>query len=516
MRHLRRLRLWVAGIVFAGACAAFLLPENLAGGALLKIIGTIQFFPALVRQLAVPAAISLAFMALVLFTLLGGRVYCSTLCPLGIYQDMVIWLRRRLERRVRYRYRPPMYGWLYGILAFAGIAGLSGSLLALNVLEPFANFGRVMTDVVAPSLSAVSNAAAFLLSRMGIYAIVHVPLGNIEIFAVAGALLFLLMITVLSYREGRIFCNLLCPTGAVLSLLSRVSVFRLSIVESSCKGCGICERACKANCINNATKKIDWSACIGCYDCATVCPTDGVRFVSRFAARDIGEVAVQRERRQVLGVIAGSALLGGTMPARSERDTSRVPDYETNRRTAISPPGSVNRERFSDLCIACHACVNACPAKVITPALTEYGWTGIFQARMDYGANYCTFDCVACGSVCPTGAIQPITMPEKHLLQIGTATFVKADCVVETKKTDCGACSEHCPTKAVRMVPYGRLFIPEVRSEYCVGCGACEHSCPTKPRKAIYVVAKAQHGRALPPPREQPVRSFDSNQEFPF
>ncbi len=516
MRHLRRLRLWIAAILFAGACAAFLLPENAGGGILLTVIGTVQFFPALIRQLALPAVISVAFVGLVLLALVGGRVYCSTICPLGVYQDLVIWLRRRLERRVRYRYRRPMHAWLYGILAVGSVAGISGSLLVLNALEPFANFGRMMTDVAAPALSAVSNAAAFLLSRMGMYAIVHVPLENIELIAVSGAIAFLTFITILSYRSGRMFCNLLCPTGAVLSLLSRISVYRLQIVESSCKGCGICERACKANCIDTDAMRIDWSACIGCYDCAAVCPTDGVVFANRYGRSAVSDAALEQGRRQVLGAIAGSALLGGIRTVPAEKDSTLAPDYVTSRRTAISPPGSGSRNRFSDLCIACHACVSACPAKVITPALHEYGWSGVFQARMNYDAGYCTFDCVACGSACPTGAIQPIAVAEKHLVQIGTATFVKADCVVETKKTDCGACSEHCPTKAVRMVPFGKLFVPEVKSEYCVGCGACEHACPTRPRKAIYVVAKEQHGRALPPPKERPVRSFDSTQDFPF
>ena len=82
------------------------------------------------------------------------------------------------------------------------------------------------------------------------------------------------------------------------------------------------------------------------------------------------------------------------------------------------------------------------------------------------------------------------------------AKFIKANCVVETHGTDCGACSEHCPTKAVNMIPYkGKLVIPEVDEEICVGCGACEYACPVTPFKAIFVDGHDQHQEAKPPKR---------------
>jgi ferredoxin len=190
--------------------------------------------------------------------------------------------------------------------------------------------------------------------------------------------------------------------------------------------------------------------------------------------------------------------------------------YDESRKHPISPPGSVSVARFSNLCTACHLCINSCPTQVLYPSFLDYGLAGILQPKMNYAASYCNYDCVICSQVCPTGAILPLNTVTKKEIQIGKAHFVKNDCIVVTKKTDCAACSEHCPTKAVRMVPFDHLFLPEVNNEICVGCGACEHACPTNPRKAIYVNANLIHQKAKKPEIQKIEKTYDGIQEFPF
>ena len=136
---------------------------------------------------------------------------------------------------------------------------------------------------------------------------------------------------------------------------------------------------------------------------------------------------------------------------------------------------------------------------------------------MDYRVNYCTYECTLCTSACPTGAILPLALDAKKLVQIGKVQFVKDDCVVVSKKKDCAACSEHCPTKAVQMVPYeGKLMIPETNNEICVGCGACEHACPVTPNKAIYVESNVLHLRAKKPEIKKLEQPVESGKDFPF
>lgn len=181
----------------------------------------------------------------------------------------------------------------------------------------------------------------------------------------------------------------------------------------------------------------------------------------------------------------------------------------------VSPPGSRSIAHYSGLCTACHLCVSACPTQVLYPSFLDYGVAEIFQPKMNYDASYCNYDCVICTQICPSGAILPVNVEDKKLIQIGKTFFFKDDCVVVTNKKDCSACSEHCPTKAVYMIPFeGKLRLPEVNNDLCIGCGACEHACPTTPRKAIYIRANPVHLKAKKPEiKKQEIKVIE---EFPF
>ena len=188
-------------------------------------------------------------------------------------------------------------------------------------------------------------------------------------------------------------------------------------------------------------------------------------------------------------------------------------------RAPVTPPGSLDRRHFTSRCTACHLCVASCPTQVLRPSLLEYGLSGLLQPRLVYDGGACVYDCNLCGQVCPTDAIVELPLPEKRLVQVGRARFVKADCVVETKKKVCGACAEHCPTKAIAMLPYRGdpvLRIPEVNEEACIGCGACEHPCPVEPRKAIWVEARSPHGRAKKIEQKPVEKAPAADDAFPF
>ena len=207
-------------------------------------------------------------------------------------------------------------------------------------------------------------------------------------------------------------------------------------------------------------------------------------------------------------------LPGEKTPADST--TAKV-SFDDSRWMPVTPPGSQSESRFTNLCTACQLCVSVCPTQVLAPSLLEYGIAGVMQPKMDFAANYCNYECVLCTQVCPTGAILPIDIPTKKEIQLGKAAFVKDDCIVITKKKDCGACSEHCPTKAVKMVPYeGKLLLPELNNDICVGCGACEHACPTTPRRAIYVVANQVHLKAQKQKVEKLENPLEDQKDFPF
>ena len=138
---------------------------------------------------------------------------------------------------------------------------------------------------------------------------------------------------------------------------------------------------------------------------------------------------------------------------------------------------------------------------------------------MNYEQGYCNYDCNLCGHVCPTGAISPLELPEKQLVQIGEAQLDKDLCIVHTRDEDCGACAEVCPTHAVYTEERDNVFYPEMNLELCIGCGACEFVCPVTP-KAIFVEGNAVHATAKEPFYDQePVQQTDPQQgdeDFPF
>jgi polyferredoxin len=478
------------------------------------ILPSFQFIPVILSVVGgVTLAAGVTLGALLLFTVLFGRVYCSTLCPLGFYQDLIIRLSRKINRRKRYRYRPAHTGIHYSLLGITGIAWVAGSMVLFDIIEPYSIFGRMAVTFIQPAVVLVNNLGTRLLIAMHVYAL-HTAAYP---WQTAGTLLFTvaaaLTVGVLSYTRGRLFCNLLCPAGALLGIISRGSLFRLTIDRESCNECGACERVCKAECIDSPGKQIDAASCVGCFNCIHSCPHGSIGYRWHRGGQKVTTEKFDDGRRSFFGII-GAPVTALLAPA----GVAALSPKPVKSTSPVTPPGSGSAAHFSGTCTACQLCVTACPSRVLTPTLFEYGLGGLLQPMMNYSTGFCNYECTICGEVCPTGAIQRVAVDHKKLIQIGKSTFVREDCVVVAKKKDCAACSEHCPTKAVHTVPYeSGLFIPELNNDLCIGCGACEYACPVQPAKAIFVTANPVHATAKKPVSEiQPQPSPVKQDDFPF
>jgi ferredoxin len=485
------------------------------------IILRFQFVPSLVQFIATFSFISLGFAAIILLTLLFGRIYCSTLCPLGTMQDIFAYLSKRLSPKKKiFKFKKPFNRLRFGILAVVALSLLTGSILMVNLLDPYSAFGKMASNLFRPLLVLFNNLASIALGHADIYWLPQVKWIALNKAAVILAFGWFILLVVMAVKRGRLYCNTICPVGALLGLFARFSLFRIRLEKSKCNSCGKCSAVCKAECINPVDQSVDFSRCVGCMNCLSPCPDGGVKFLP-FWVKDEEKPAtfdpVRRDFFQKSGmVIAGSLISAGSFGQGEKKKEVIKATVPVNREYPVTPPGALGQERFNSLCTACHLCVSACPTQVLQPTYFLYGLTGFLQPRMDYITNFCNFECTLCGEVCPTGAILPVTSEEKKLLQLGKSYFVKENCIVYTNDTICGACSEHCPTKAVHMVPYkDKLNIPEVNNNICVGCGACEYACPTDP-KSIYVDGNPVHLVAEKPKEIKSEEKVDYKEEFPF
>lgn len=481
----------------------------------------LQFVPSLLSFLTAPAITATGFVVVLIATLLFGRVYCSWLCPLGYFQDVVIALRRRLRRKKpRFVYARP-WSWVrYSTLGIVLTSAVAGLMIPLALLDPFSVFGRLMVHLAHPALAVTNNLLSDAFSASGFYWLKPRTVPGFDVASFLAGLAITVSIVAMALRNGRLWCNTLCPVGTLLGLISRRSLWRITLDESFCTSCGLCALACKAQCIDSKARRVDFDRCVGCMNCLDSCSQGGVKFTRIAATRPLAAATApdQPVRRSVLLGMMVLPLVAIVAKVKAAADVfSLQKALKPNQRDHfVSPPGSVSADRFHSVCTACHLCVSACPTRVLQPSFAEYGLRGFLQPYMDFHSNFCNYECTRCGEVCPTGAIVPLAAEAKKRVQTGVAVFVKENCVVFTDETACGACSEHCPTKAVHMVEYKPgLLIPEVTTDICVGCGACEYACPTLPNRAIFVNGHAVHQVASEPLKADKSKE-EVPEEFPF
>lgn len=521
--RLKPLRLLVSATFLVLTTLLFVDIQGLLPAGFHDAVLALQLVPSLIRFLEGAGWAAAGWLFVLAATFLFGRVYCSSLCPLGTLQDLVAWVAgrwRRNPRAVRYRFARSLIRLHTGLLlaTLAVILGGSSSLLVL--LDPFSLFGRAAALLAMPAVAAGNNLAARGLESWDVYGLAPVtwPWSGAGVLAATAALLALVI--ALAARRGRLFCNSLCPVGALLALVSRVSLLQIRIDRGRCNTCAQCSMVCKAQCIDLKHKQVDFSRCIACFNCLPACPESGIRYGTSWTGPagptiQASPARPDDRRRLLLGgalAWAGGFATGRRQVAASTGSSavprnlrpSPVPVVKTH---AVAPPGAGSGERFNNACTACYLCVTACPTRVIQPALLAYGARGLLQPHLDFGVGFCTHTCVRCGEVCPTDAIRTLGSEAKQRVRIGQAHFIEDNCVVSTDRTACGACAEHCPTGAVHLVAYGddpKLSLPALDLEVCVGCGACEFACPVWPHKAIFVDGEAVQGLAQAPRERAP------------
>ena len=258
---LRKIRTAVAIIVIAILSFGFI---DFAGIIDNPWLQKIQFGPALL-SLSIVTLVSL-----IAATLLLGRLYCSVVCPLGIFQDLFNWLSKKFDKKKKYGYKPERPWLRWGVLAVLVMAWLLGFTFLVGLVEPYSAYGRMADELFRPVYIFFNNILAAISEHTGSYRFVKVAISLKSLTARVVSALTLLIIGHLSYHHGRTWCNTICPVGTLLGFLSRFSLLRIRIDKNKCNHCLACQRKCKAYCIDSVDQKIDYSRCVDCFDCVLV------------------------------------------------------------------------------------------------------------------------------------------------------------------------------------------------------------------------------------------------------
>jgi ferredoxin-type protein NapH len=248
------LALFLAG-PFAGI---WIVKGNLASSLTLDVLPLSDPYAVLqglaAGHLMAASALAGAALMAVFYALVGGRVYCSWVCPVNVVTDGASWLRRRLGLRLDISLpRATRYWLLATTLALAAAIGV----IAWEWVNPVSMLHRGL--IFGFGLAWAVVLAVFLLDLL---------------------------------VSARAWCGHLCPMGAFYSLLGAGALLRVSARGASrCDDCLDCFRACpEPQVIQPALKGpgspiIRSSACTNCGRCIDVCSQDVFRFAIRFDQR---------------------------------------------------------------------------------------------------------------------------------------------------------------------------------------------------------------------------------------
>ena len=435
-----------------------------------------QWFGWMAKLQFLPACLALnvaVIVGILLLTLVVGRIYCSVICPMGVFQDIIIWIRRKTGgKKFKYSYKKENKLVRYAIWLIFIACIIAGLQVIVALLAPYSAYGRIVNSIVAPHGWLVPVIAA----------------------------LTLVFVVWLAWSSGREYCNTICPVGTTLGLVSRFALFRPVIDKSMCVDCHACERACKSHCIDVENRKVDTSRCVDCFDCIDHCKLGALKY--RFAYGEVARKPMHSDtdagRRAFIAgsVLAASSLTLGAQERKLDGGLAAVLDKKAPKREQrITPPGSDGERNFYDHCTACQLCVANCPNEVLRPS-TDLGH--MMQPKMDFDRGFCRPECTTCSELCPAGAIKPSSVEQKTFIHIGRAVVDLDLCLANSGDVSCGSCAAHCPMGAISMVrkikgDVSSALIPTVIEDRCIGCGKCEFLCPSRPFSAIHVEGLKKH-----------------------
>jgi ferredoxin len=290
----------------------------------------------------------------------------------------------------------------------------------------------------------------------------------------------------------------------------------MTFIADKCTNCGLCEKVCKASCVDSKNMAVDHSRCVTCFNCIENCKLGALAYATAFGKKkeevpEVDEAGGQSgiSRRSVITMLwslAAAKFLNAQrqpqpqvqqyQPLVAEGGLAKIKAKKIPaRKTPIVPPGAQSLNHMENSCSACQLCVSSCPNSILRPSDRL---ETLMPPGMSFELGYWRPECVECSLLCPTNAIGSITKAEKTAISVGYVVWDKDRCIVNTDNVPCVSCERRCPTEAILLVDRdpgvpNSLKVPVINNELCTGCGACEYYCPVRPYSAIHVEGHASH-----------------------
>ena len=374
----------------------------------------------------------------VVLTIILGRVFCGWICPFGASHQFVGYMGnrgRKVKDRInsnRYRKAALLkYLFLIAFLVAAAIPLGTNTMLFTGLLDPIPFLHRSINIILLPIVDQFFN---LLSVAPRIYE------GTFLIGVLFAAAIFMNLLI------PRFYCRFICPTGALLGLIGKYSIWRIGKTEATCSNCMQCENACEGAC--EPSKQIRINECVLCLNCYDQC-RDGV-LKYQTSESESGEISNPDLTRRGLILSSVSGLLA------IEIFPLSMGTAATKDNTMVRPPGSLPEEEFIQRCIRCGQCMRICPTNIIVPSGVFGGVENLWTPVLNFidGTSGCQLNCTACGYLCPTSAIRPISpseklgideFAEKGPIRIGSAYVDRTRCLPWAMNTPCIVCQENCP-----------------------------------------------------------------------
>lgn len=257
MKTLRIVRIVLATLFFVASVAYLALGAQV--GSVVSMSARMQI---LLSHVSTSIGTILIWLVLTLFF---GRIYCSTVCPIGFFTGVCEKVGWKLQiRQFPFRYRSRRR-WTIHLMLLYIIVALAGVNVAVYLIEPWNMMGNI---VGVFSRNAISDSWLTLWRGTSVGLIAGIG---------AGLVTFIGLATYSALYGGR-FCSEVCPIGSALGLLYEHNVYHIEIDPDRCISCGECEDNCPSECVKVVSRYVDNSRCVRCFDCVARCPENAIRY----------------------------------------------------------------------------------------------------------------------------------------------------------------------------------------------------------------------------------------------